>query len=506
MKCMKYILMILLAVIAGGCIEDNGNYNYIDSEELFSLKISGLPETPSIMVGDTLKLSPVIEGQSTSTGYKYEWYAWEESVSGRPVKRQDLSDQKDLELKVDLEPRNWELYFKVTDTSLGVYECAKIILTVKGCPLSAGWYILEDNGESTNIDYIDLVNNQEYSDVLPGRIPGKARSMVWQPRDYRHNVTDEDGNVTQTITPAYHILTDRTAYTYEGNTLSLLKTFDELFYNAPDVCNPQRIILNGRDLYFINNDKIYVLGGVTQNIGKYGAALPGSYELYPDLLIGSNATKWLFSFDRKSHSFCQVSSLTSTINNISSATINGNNVALSNMPYDVVLAGGNSIPLMYKGQGFFLMKHLDKEEYKLLGEKPDPNTYGAVTYTTFSDVALDSKLLDASILSPSLMYNFFYFATGHTVYSYSFLETNAANREKQVFVCPEDETIAIVRTINEGSKNNVVEKTLIIVTNTKDGHWKLYKFAIRNPAYPEINPTPESVYTGEGNARCFIYR
>lgn len=508
MRYIKNILIVLSVVIESSCIEDNGNYVYQDSGELFSLEITGLPEKASIMVGETLNLSPQIDGLLASTNYKYEWYAWEENISGRPPKRINLSEKKNLELKIALEPRSWLLFFKVTDTNLNVYERAEVKLTVKGCPVSKGWYILEDDGENTNIDYIDLENNLEYSDVLSGRIPGKARTMVWEYNNYRHNITDENGNVTISVTPAFHILTDQTAHVYDGNTLKLLKTFDELFYSAPNVCNPQNIKMLGDDLLLINGNKVYTIVGRSSNIGKYGTVLPGSYELYPDLFPGSNL--WLFGFNQKEHSFCQISAIYDSYTPIKNATIKGENIALSNMTYDVVMAGGNSVsdcPTGGRlGQAFFLMKHLEKNEYKLLGEKPNLKGWGVNTYSTFSDVPSDSKLIDASIISPSLIYDFFYFVADNTLYSYSFNETAVENREKQVFSCPENEKIAVVRTINEGNTVNVVEKTLVIITNTDDGHWKLYKFAIQNPTYPEINPTPESIYTGEGYAKYFMYR
>ena len=61
----KYIGIYCLLVITfiAGCIDDRGNYDYISSDEVFPVKITGLDTSFNCLVGDVLRVTPIVTGR-----------------------------------------------------------------------------------------------------------------------------------------------------------------------------------------------------------------------------------------------------------------------------------------------------------------------------------------------------------------------------------------------------------------------------------------------------------
>ena len=64
----KYIGIYCLLVITfiAGCLDARGNYDYISSDEVFPVKITGLDTSFNCLVGDVLRVTPIVTGSFIS--------------------------------------------------------------------------------------------------------------------------------------------------------------------------------------------------------------------------------------------------------------------------------------------------------------------------------------------------------------------------------------------------------------------------------------------------------
>lgn len=495
MKIAKYFMVLQLLTLLSGCIEDNGNYVYQDESDVLPIAITGLDKNMSALKGSTLSLTPTIENMDNPDRYTYEWFIMEYQAEGTAPQRRDLQKEKDLNWVVNLDPGQWRLNFEVRDPVLDVYRRFEIILSIKASPLASGWYILEDNDEGTEVDYVTK-EGEMYPNALGVRVPGEAVTMVYQSARYNHTITDDNGKVT-TITglSAYHVLTTKDIYTFNGKDLTLLKTYKDLFYTTPDKCDPQSVLFASSDLYLMNANKIHYIYGMSPNIGKLSAAVTGLYHLYP--LIIPYTRSQVLVFDKDSHSFYNANSMNSTLISIGDKEIENQTYSFTNMPYDIQCVGITTSS-GYNGQSYIVMKHTGEDKNTLMRVTAGVSNADIVS---MRDIPAESKMTESNLLAPSFNSDFLYFVFGQSVYSYKNATGLSMEEKEQAWLTyPEDEKISVIRTVSVSGKNNLA------VITTKDGKWKLYLYSLIGESTPELNLEPVVVYEGEGNAKYLMYR
>ena len=506
MKLTKYIALLICGMLCfNACIDDKGNYDYIPSDEFLSAEIEGLGNDTTVLKGEVLRLSPTIVNDDPSR-YEYNWYIMEYQAEGFLPQKRIISQEKDLEWTVNLDAATYRLNFQVYDREHDVYVRHEMTVTITAAPMTTGWYVMKDNGSETDIDYISK-EGERYNDVLSSfgaAIPGTAIMMAYQSTRYSHAITNEDGSVTTKVNlSAYHFLTSEDIRTYDAKDFTLYKTYEDQFYTVTEECNPQNIVFSSSDLYLINSDKIHRIYGMSSNIGKYGAAYAGLYEL-DNCLVPYTYLGYMV-FDKTTRSFFQING--SNMLPLEEAANATDTLALQGENYKLICSGA-----FYDGySGTIIVKDETSGQHYLL---QDSQVYDSETWTysidwpTISEIENTSRLCTATRIAQSNN-TFFYFLTSEDqskVYSYvhskgSPLET----RERERLSFP-GETVTYIAYIHEYKLADDETTEALAVLTSQGGNWKLRVYALLGESTPDLNTTPILEYEGTGNGRFLLYR
>ncbi|KAA6350963.1 hypothetical protein EZS27_001660 [termite gut metagenome] len=495
----KHLLIAytLLGLFASSCDKDLGNYEYNDPKITLPVAVSGIKDTIEVKKGLNLVIDPIVTIAGDESNYAYSWHVTPTQTAGALPEKTVLGDQKKLDLPVALAAGDYFLSFTVTDTTRDIYLRKQILLNVKATDVSTGWYILKDIDNETDFDY---VNNEGvlYPNVLltlanpaNSRLKGTAVKIAYQAGRYYHQIVDADGKVTtlanQTV---LYVLSSEGIKVFNSKDLSLFKTDGEVFY-FPKASQPQNIIATiWNDVFFLENNKIYSIYGMSQNIGKFGSAKQGTYTLHKDLAESSGNP--VLGFDMNSHTFYLIDGAAAVLtpfqekdDKISTTNMNG-----------TVLNILNGV----SGTGFAVMKHLTNEEYYLASISFDGTN--AYPFTAFDDIPSGSKFPNAPVKAAPYTGNFVYFAEGSKLSVYkNASELTPAEREPLLKEFPAGETISYIAHLYRNNSYN----HLVVLTNSASG-WKMYCLNVIGLGNPEIDTTPAKLFQGTGNARYVLYR
>lgn len=494
----KYSLYFFILSFLCSCVDDKGNYTYKDGKEILPIEIGEFEKEMTIQFGQTLSIVPEIIGMDNPDKYTYEWYVMEYQVAGKAPERQDIGNTKDLSYKVTLDPGIWRLSYKVIDKETNIFYRVETKLNVISTAVdNKGWYVLKDNGEETDFDYINLEGTM-YKDVLREKnlqLPGTAVSMEYQNGRYYHNITDEHGNVeTLANQTVFHVLSSKEIYSINSKKIELFKNFKEQFYSTPEQCAPQNCIHVSSGFRFLQNaGKLYTVNGMSSNIGKV-FPVTGTYKLYKGGGIPMGM-KNLIVYDENTSSLLVGDGYDEFLIELPDLEQEGVIYSFANMPYSIVCMGYNCG--LYSGQGYIVLKHKDTAEGALLRAI---NSFSPAI-TSYSIVPKESKLLETDIVAPAFNADFVYFKHNNAVYSYeNAQDLSLEDKEKEVISYPEGETITAIKQAFSTDINQLA------VLTTKDGKWKLYIYDLLGESNPEINPEPVATYEGEGNGRFLLFR
>ena len=504
-KLITYIgLFIGSLLLFNACIGDEGNYDYVNGESVLPVQIEGLPNDTTINRGDIFRLTPTIVNDDPSR-YTYSWDIMEYQAGGSLPRQWDLSEEKNLEWTVSLDAATYRLNFRIHDSERDIYVRHEMIVNITAIPMSSGWYILKDNGSETDLDYINL-DGERYNDLLTSfgsTIPGTAIQILYQSGRYTHAITNDDGTVTQKGNlSVYHFLTSEDIRTYDAKDFTLYKTFEDQFYGTP-TCRPQSINNSSTSNYYLINDgKMYNISTIMPNIGKYGAAFPGTYEL--DRNIGTYGSFDRIVFDLNTRSFNQITNNVSELIPIEEAANLSDTLELQNMDYDLQCMGVN----INDAVTTILMKNRTDGSHLLLQElsEYDPSTMSTkVVWNTISPVDDESQMRFTNLMAQSAT-TFFYFAVEDKIYSYVHSEgTSLEYRERERLSFP-GETITYITYICGLKEDDETTKEALAVLSSQGGNWKLRIYALLGESTPDLNTTPILEYEGTGTARYLLYR
>lgn len=180
----KYIELFCLLAIAfvAGCIDDRGNYDYVPTDEVFPVKITGLDTSYDCLVGDVIRATLEVSGVEGLKDLKYTWYVYQRGVA---ISAEDtLCHTKDLEWLVNCDVNNYNLMFEVRDTVRDLFARKALNLTVSTA-YSTGWFVLEDDGMNADLDVI-MPDGKTTENLMTtfgsGRMDGKAGKIVYKAR------------------------------------------------------------------------------------------------------------------------------------------------------------------------------------------------------------------------------------------------------------------------------------------------------------------------------------
>ncbi|MDR2815316.1 MAG: hypothetical protein LBB62_01230 [Proteiniphilum sp.] len=498
---------LLTVLFLASCVTDYGNYEYRDAEAVLPVSISGIKDT-SIMKGEYLVLEPEVTIKENQENYTYSWYVMPVNYAGALPEKTVWGNTKKLNQQVTLAVGNYYLNFAVRDSVRDIYVRKEVILNIKATEVGAGWFVLKDIDNETDFDYIKN-DGTLYPDVLltladpaGSRLKGNAVKIEYQPTRYYHQLIDENGKVTQTLSnqSVYHILSDEDIKVFNSKELNLFKNQQDVFY-TPTVCRPQNIGYSfSANLFLINDGKISAIYGMMTNIGKL-TIKTGFYTFHPDMMVHRSGNA--MGFDMDNHTFYHVDAYSDMV------TFRTGAIPTTNMDATLINLLSASGVSQYGAttRGLAVMKSLDKDEYYLATlNYNNSNAYPIAvsesdpTRVAFDTIPAGSKFPNASVKAAPFTGNFAYFADGNKLSVYR----NAPGldaKESLMKEFPAGETISYMTNLYKANSFNY----LAILTNSSNG-WKMYAFNVLGLGNPEFETTPAFTYQGTGNARFLMYR
>lgn len=504
----KYILfaIIIITGIWTSCVEDPGNYDYKTKEELLPVEITSLESSYVILQAEKLAITPEFIKMDNENRYSYLWYTISQSGGQIPV-RDTLAQTKDLDVVVKLKAGTYKLYFEVRDLQLDIYINATSSLEVTQSNITGGWFILKDENDETDFDYINLkgemTKNVLQNISIDKQLKGKAKKIIYQSSRYYHQQVNEDGTVTLlTNQRAYHIVSDKEYKTFNAANLSIFKEYEEQFYSFPGAGIADVGYDGSSNLYTINTNKIYSIYGYSSNVGKYGLekliGTSSDYSLYGEMVTNDGNA---MVFDNKSKSFLYTSGSGTSLNYFKDKD---GEVSLKNMKSNIKALLPRKIAL--STTAFAIVENLntttDTGKYSLLSISFNFSNTSEYPVTQIDTIPNKYQMPTAKVLAAPLVSSCIYFSNDNKLNVYI---TAGDNRESVLKNFPADETISCIKNVNGKMNGETVNKNYLAVTTNSNRGWKLYLFEIIGVT-PEIDPEPVHVIEGEGNARYIMYR
>lgn len=168
----KAIFSVILVFTSGllcSCVDDPGNYDYKDIKTMYPIEISGLEDTTLVILSD-VTLAPTVTGLNENAEYEYIWYAYPNGIVGIP-KRDTLGREKELTFLMTYPSGvSYTLVYEIRDKATGYTVSKKVKIQGKS-EFSTGWFILKDENEETDVDFISLDGNVTV--IFFQKLPGK---------------------------------------------------------------------------------------------------------------------------------------------------------------------------------------------------------------------------------------------------------------------------------------------------------------------------------------------
>lgn len=296
----RTIFFILTGVILLfiSCMEELGNYDYTDINEIRIDSIKGYRITQF----DTLRIFPTIN-QTLGTDeedLEFLWYWYKASDEERAI--DTLGHVRDLVYYAAAQPGLYETRLKVTDKKSGLFTRKAFQVSVEAD--NSGFLILSELNGQANLSILNFADlyfqdvyysaNGEYA----GRHP-VAIADVDHESKHIHDILimckDEKGGVV-----------------VDPNTFRKVNSYSELFYTVPDPLSPDTYkavtseFTTGMSIdydFIINHGRLYNRDYLNAPVGSpllYKPEILGNYKLAPFAFLGSNT---LMFYDNENYCF-----------------------------------------------------------------------------------------------------------------------------------------------------------------------------------------------------------
>ena len=453
-------LLMFVACFMSSCAQDDGNYDYLPDEEVSKI----------VLERDTVRSKNGYVLQNIDPGGEYEMnlrvqyayperlqYTWfylksnygnyQQVVEGNALvypKRQIIYREKDLKWTCDLEPGTYKIYCEAKDTVNGMmaYYFASPYTVVSQPGNVSGLFLLtEREGQSDLEVFTDPLmmiygplscKYQAYSSAVGHYMEGKPRFIYAT-------------HTGKTSKNAYLIATDKNLYRISTSGFQTVNTWEDMFYNTPEVFNPQDAFFVNNCEFLINDGKMHVLYANQPNDMKFSEPIAGDYVAYPALMKVTRTTwrpvegaidAWQIIYDQKNHKFRPYFSNSSQVSNFKGTNPDAY-VDANSVPGDIkaVMQVGSS----YTG----VVTHVNGKPYLYLYNfynRVDNGDLSAQGERSIIDLSACEDIMNAKMYTSSANTMGFYYATPKGVYGFSFITGQTTARE--VYKCESGEEIS----------------------------------------------------------------
>lgn len=325
---MKKLLYLCLFPFLGiSCMEDLGTYDY---NPLHEITIDTL-KNRTIEIYHQLEVEAKISFSGKETPLEYCWYRY----TNNDLEVDTLSLEKKLVYNVNLSVGNYTIYLKVTDKETGLSSKSNFTLSVTG-KFDKGLMVLGEVDGTPNLVFLNTAGNLV---EVYGADNGHELGT--------HPVIVADASTTQIIKLKDMFILNGTSggVTLNNADLTVSSTFEDLFYIAPQVINPQAYYKGVYPAgygtmadFIINNGKLHGrLLGAADMLGyglQFNPAVPGDYELSPYAVV--NGRNYLFYDNQKGRFLNIKGDMMSLDNTFSSIESDSENFDPSNLGLQLV--------------------------------------------------------------------------------------------------------------------------------------------------------------------------
>ncbi len=460
---------LLLAICSlTSCSQDDGNYDYLSDEVVSKIVL----ETDTTRSKNPYLLHNIDPGQHLEFYLKvdyayperlhYKWFYLKSNYNVYQAEQignamvyppaQVIYEEKDLDWTCDLNPGTYLFFCEAEDTvnHMKAYWSLNNYTVVSTPGNVSGLFLLTEREGQTDIEvFTDPLmmiygpldcKYKAYSSAIGHYLEGKPRFIY----------ASHTGKTTK---DAYLVATDKNLYRISTSGFQTVNTWDEMFYNTPEVFNPQSSFFVNNCEFLLNDGKMHVLYTNQPNDMKFSEPIAGDYEAFPFLSHETRTTwrpvegainSWQVIYDKKNHSFRPYFNGSSQFSNFKS-TVSDAVVDANNVPGDVkaVFQMSNS----YTG----VVTHIDGKPYLYIYNyynRIDNGDLSGQGARSIIDLSGCEDIMNAKIYSSSLASGGFYYATPKGVYGFSSLSGTSSSRV--IYACEPGEEITCIYSWGSG--------------------------------------------------------
>lgn len=158
-KIKNAIVLVLILVLASACMEDEGNYDY---NEINEVTIDGLEANYEVLKFDNFNIVPELSfslDENQQGLYAYKWEAIRSASIGSGEPAIELSVERNLTARVTLPVGQYDLYYTVKDlsTNVEIFKESKLKVVTS---LYEGWLLLTETNNGPRLDMVSKVGGE----------------------------------------------------------------------------------------------------------------------------------------------------------------------------------------------------------------------------------------------------------------------------------------------------------------------------------------------------------
>ena len=473
------------------CYDDKGNYDYISEDEAAKVVLGSLEGT-TVKANDVLHITPNIKGDENGK-FSYLWYTLTDAEYN--VKRDTLSQERELNVPINLKEGKYYLYYKVTNEENGVFRSVSAPLVVTATDVTSGWYVMKEIEGGVDFDYYSLSGKSDKQNFMTASLglqpmAGTPVAMLYQQGDYGNETENPDGTTTKEDgLSALHVMTSKDYITLNASDFAMLKNLRNQFYEEPEKVNFTALFDNqftGKGL--INDGDVHQMGAT---IGKWGYKLAGDFKLNPHVTQGYSG---IYAYDYKNNRIIGYDAFEGAFADITDmAGTPSTELQDSNMVVNDFVPHTDG----FSADFYLVCKSGDTGKCYVSQYKLFVSYLNSVTYF---EMPSSSPLMKATIMEAPKIASVIYFADGNKLY----MHRVATGEDRLVKTFAEGENISYIKNVSGTEADESSFNDIVVITNTAAGY-NVYRFPLVGSA-GELNADVQPAMTGTGKASYLMFR
>lgn len=491
---------MVLCLLLFSCAKDKGNYDLKTINEIEIDSLNGGKEI-EILTNEVLKLSPGVKQQNVKDGtYTYRWFMYGDNYTAGI----ELSDKKDLEVKITQPIGGYTLRYVVTDKATGISAAQQIHLTITS-KYASGLLVLDEKTGAGDISHISLTG-EIYRNLYSTANNG---NHITTPNSKLVGFYYEQGEDIQKPISVFIAPPGKNTVEIDPESYKEIGPFARLMVSPPSGAVQLSDIAgmaSGNPIFAIVNGKLQ-FGGGDDSAPSFQGALLGDYELAPYIISTTtggreiiNAQTYLITYDQKNGRFLWFS---------------GFNVGLFNTYSTDMTNPGAFNPNVIKKQCVFACYSNQYAYYNWLMKDESGKMYFYQMFpvatqkaaAAYSEIPFSPEMSQATLFAGSTKLPQIYYVAGNRIFLYDY----KANTSRLIYTFSGGEQItdmqfAVSRVPDYDTEYRVIrtlDKIYIATYNGTEG--KVNEFDV-SATGAFTGGAPVKTYSGFGKITSMFYK